>query len=234
MGRAARNAPDADAVAFLPLVGAVIGALAGGLGWGIVRVFGPTPEYALLAHLATFVAVILLSGAIHVDGFLDSCDALFAPVNLSRRLEIFKDPRHGTFAVVGMALLTLLWWSLIQAFAPAGLGYVLIFAFSGACARLAMLGNAWFFGNPPAAGTRRTFSSRPNAILWIAQVVLAVGLALAIDRSAALLIPGAIAMALLIGAWASRKLDGGLVGDVYGFGIVLIEVAVLVGIVAMR
>ena len=76
------DAPQADALAWLPLVGAVTGALAGTAGW-LVSLVAPHP----LAAAAAFAAVLVLTGAIHLDGFLDCCDALFAPVPLAQRLE---------------------------------------------------------------------------------------------------------------------------------------------------
>ena len=63
----------------------------------------------LAAAIAAWVLSIALSGAIHVDGFLDCCDGLFAMAPPERRLEIMRDPHHGTYAIVGMAMLSVLW-----------------------------------------------------------------------------------------------------------------------------
>jgi cobalamin synthase len=49
-------------------------------------------------------------------------------------------------------------------------------------------------------------------------------------RAALLIAPIAIAAALAIGWLTSRRLGGGLTGDVYGFGIVVVEVAALVAL----
>ena len=59
-------------ICFLPLVGAVIGAAQYGVFAVLYRLaFGPVLRGAVLAALP-----VLLTGGIHMDGFLDTCDAL--------------------------------------------------------------------------------------------------------------------------------------------------------------
>lgn len=103
--RSSESAPDGDAIAFLPIVGLVIGALAGYGAYGIALV----THSQLAAAITAWVLSIALSGAIHVDGFLDCCDGLFAMAPTENRLEIMRDPHHGTYAIVGMAMLTVVW-----------------------------------------------------------------------------------------------------------------------------
>jgi adenosylcobinamide-GDP ribazoletransferase len=50
---------------------------------------------------------VLSSGALHLDGFLDSCDGLLGGDTPEKRLHIMKDERVGAFAVVGGTLLLL-------------------------------------------------------------------------------------------------------------------------------
>ena len=81
-----------------PLLGAVLGLIWGGCGL--------LPEGFVRAAALTAVPW-LLSGAIHLDGFLDCCDAIFSRRDLEKRQQILKDSHVGSFAVIGMALLTL-------------------------------------------------------------------------------------------------------------------------------
>ncbi|MDO5132998.1 MAG: adenosylcobinamide-GDP ribazoletransferase [Eubacteriales bacterium] len=84
-------------ICFLPAVGAVIGLAQAVLFSGLTRfAFGPVFRGALLC-----VCPVLLSGGIHVDGFLDTCDAIHSYGSREKRLEILKDPHVGAFAVVG-------------------------------------------------------------------------------------------------------------------------------------
>lgn len=84
-------------ICFLPLVGLVIGAAQ----WAAFSLlthfsFGPVLRGAVLAVLP-----ILLSGGIHMDGFMDTCDAIHSYGSRGKRLEILKDPHVGAFAVIG-------------------------------------------------------------------------------------------------------------------------------------
>ncbi len=109
------EAPDDDAIALLPIVGLVIGGLSGFGAYGVALL----THSAVAAAIVAWVLSIALSGAIHVDGFLDCCDGLFAMVSPQRRLEIMRDPHHGTYALVGMAMLSVLWlYALVQIPAP--------------------------------------------------------------------------------------------------------------------
>lgn len=103
--------PDDGAIALLPIVGLVIGALSGLGAYGVWLL----THRGLAAAIVAWLLSIALSGAIHVDGFLDCCDGLFATTSPQRRLEIMRDPHHGTYAIVGMAMITVLWlYALMQ------------------------------------------------------------------------------------------------------------------------
>jgi adenosylcobinamide-GDP ribazoletransferase len=52
-------------------------------------------------------AWLLLTRALHFDGFLDTCDGLFGGFTPERRLEIMRDSRVGAFGVAGGGLLLL-------------------------------------------------------------------------------------------------------------------------------
>src|SRR5205807_1735228 len=54
------------------------------------------------------LAWVLATGALHLDGFLDSCDGLFGAQLPEKRLRIMMDERVGAFAVVGASLLLLI------------------------------------------------------------------------------------------------------------------------------
>jgi adenosylcobinamide-GDP ribazoletransferase len=216
----AAGAPGTRALAFLPLVRLALGALAGGAAWCISL----SAPHAIAAVVA-FTLSIVLTGALHVDGFLDSCDALFAGVTPERRLEIMKDPRHGTFAVAGFACLAALWIAALWTI-PAE-RYPLVLAFCGGTARWAMTLNAFFSPYARAANSAKGVGERPSPLVWL-------GWWIALSWAGALLLPAAIAQvaaagaaALLLGGWARAKLGGGLTGDVYGFGISAIDVFLL-------
>ncbi|MDP2330305.1 MAG: adenosylcobinamide-GDP ribazoletransferase [Reyranella sp.] len=91
----------ADVLPVLPFVGACVG-LAAGIVFAVVRgVAGP----GWLAAVLAVGAAVLITRALHEDGLADTADGL-GPHGLepSRRLEIMRDSRNGTFGVLALAL----------------------------------------------------------------------------------------------------------------------------------
>lgn len=213
--------PDATVLAYLPLVGAVVGFLAGSAAWLVSRLVGDSFGPAITA-LAVSVA---LTGAIHVDGFLDCCDGILVTAAPARRLEILRDPRHGTFAVVGMALVTLAWVYALARLSPASLPFAV--AFTAALARLAAISNAWIFPYGPGGTATLRARQGPSVIGWaIALAVLFVAAwAVAPPLVASILI--AVAVSLGIARFAANRLGGVLTGDVYGAIVVIDEIILL-------
>ena len=90
------------AVGYFPVVGLALGGVLYGLGSGLGLIF-PLPVVAIFI----LAAWLLLTRALHFDGFLDSCDGLFGGFTPERRLEIMRDSRVGAFGVAGGGLLLL-------------------------------------------------------------------------------------------------------------------------------
>lgn len=58
---------------------------------------------ALLRGAVGALLPILVTGGIHMDGFMDTSDALASWQSPEKRLEILKDSHVGAFAVLGCA-----------------------------------------------------------------------------------------------------------------------------------
>lgn len=119
-------------ICFFPGVGAVIGLLVYGYG----KLCG-LAEFGTLMRAAGFVLIpVLVTGGIHLDGYLDTMDALSSWQPRERKLEILKDSHAGAFAVIMGCVyfvLSLGVWSEIeeQVLPVLGAGYVLSRAMSG-------------------------------------------------------------------------------------------------------
>lgn len=208
------------AFAYFPVVGLAIG-----LALAAVLAFAPAPLDAFLA-LALWV---VLTGALHLDGFGDACDGLAATVAPARRLEIMKDPRAGAYAVVGIALLMLGKWVTLGSVAP------LLVVVPPVAGRWSMTAAAFFFPAARASGSAAYFRQG----LGRAQVAIATFTAAAIVLVLAVTTSPTVLWVLLLapltawglGAWASRRLGGGLTGDVYGALCETTELICLVGLV---
>ncbi len=106
---------------YYPLVGLCLGLTLWGLAWVLGQLFPPLVGRALL-----LVALVLLTGGLHLDGLADLIDGISGSYTREDALRIFKDPHVGSMAVAGVSLLLLLKYASLQALAPATLGPTLV------------------------------------------------------------------------------------------------------------
>ncbi len=198
--------------AWFPLVGLAIGVLLAGLA---SMTFLP-PDVRRFITLAVWVG---LTGGLHLDGFADSCDGLLATTTPERRLEIMKDPRAGSWAVAGVALLLVGKWAALGSIAPAWL------IAAPVVGRWTMALAVYAFPNARPGGMgahMRVGLGRPQII---AATLAAVIVVMALGWPALIALGAALGALVLMGRWAAGRLGGGLTGDVYG---ALCELAELV------
>ncbi|MBI4286573.1 MAG: adenosylcobinamide-GDP ribazoletransferase, partial [Chloroflexi bacterium] len=98
----------ASARAYFPLVGLMLGGALAGIDLALQALFP-----SLLNGAVLVVMLIVLTGALHIEGFMDACDSLLGGYTQERRLEILHDPHIGAFAVVGGVSLLLLKWTAV-------------------------------------------------------------------------------------------------------------------------
>ena len=98
-------------LACFPLVGALMGALVYGL--NAVRPMADLPVAVRI--LLTLALPLLITGGIHLDGFMDVEDALHSYGDIPKKLEILKDPHIGAFAVISLVKWMLLYAAAITA-----------------------------------------------------------------------------------------------------------------------
>jgi adenosylcobinamide-GDP ribazoletransferase len=212
------------AAGWFPAVGALVGAVAGGVLVGTAPLVGST-----VAAVLAVAALIVVTGALHQDGLADCADGLGVRGDRARRLAVMRDSAIGVFGA-----LALLVWMLLLVAALAGLeprDALLALIAAGAAGRWAALAHAALA--PPARGDGL------GAGFAVGHGALAVGSASAL--AAALLAAGpghglaamaaAAVVALLVTAW-SRSTLGGRTGDTLGATVALAEVAVCLTLLA--
>ena len=79
-----------------PLVGVIIGAVC--VGWDALCGWLGFP--AILRGAGFTLIPILLSGGFHMDGYVDTCDALASQGDREKKAQILRDPHIGAFAVI--------------------------------------------------------------------------------------------------------------------------------------
>ena len=84
----------------VPVIGAIIGGLAGLFAWIALQI-GLSP---LIAAVLAISAIILSTGCFHEDGLADSADGFWGGMTIERRLEIMKDSRVGSYGAAALVL----------------------------------------------------------------------------------------------------------------------------------
>ncbi|MEO1775377.1 MAG: adenosylcobinamide-GDP ribazoletransferase [Pseudomonadota bacterium] len=221
------------AAAWLPLAGALTGALAGGVYAAALTVLPP-----LAAAVVAVAALLWLTGALHEDGLADLADATGGQASPERAREIMRDSRLGTYGVLSLVVLILLRVTALATLS-AGEGVVALIL-AGAIGRAALLAVATALPPAQAEGL--------GAALVTADGVAAVArrfrpralVSLAVTAGAAVVVAGAAGLAALAAAGvlaallariAMRRL-GGATGDVYGAVAAAGEAAALLALSA--
>jgi len=125
-------------VASIPLVGVVIGALWWLAGSALIALGLPI----MLTAAALTVAPFFIAGFIHLDGYMDTSDALLSCRPLEEKIRILKDPRVGAFAVVMLGILFMLQFAAMYTIAENGRYLALLISIaviSRCCSALSIL-----------------------------------------------------------------------------------------------
>jgi adenosylcobinamide-GDP ribazoletransferase len=214
--RFGESAPiSARAFAYYPLVGLFIGVL--------LMVANFMLRFVLPSFVVATLVVVLwvaLTGALHLDGFSDACDGLFAATTRERRLEILHDVHLGAFGAVGLMLLLLTKFAVIAttpSFAPLLLAPVL--------GRWALVYAATY---PPARaeGMAVLFRAGLTRRIIFSATLLAGFVVTFFGGLGLVAFVAAFAIATLVARFALNRI-GGLTGDIYGMICESVELGVL-------
>jgi len=236
-----------ESMAYFPLVGALLGGILI-LAHFILTSF--LPANIVCAFL--ILVLILLTGALHLDGLADTLDGLFSRKPQEEMLKIMKDSRLGTMGTLGLIVLLLMKYQLLYTLStaetpffegnrPPGWGIPWIRPLHAALILMLML-SRW--GMVMAAGLSNYARSdggvgKPYAEhtgireLAIASLTTLLG-ALLFRGLKGLLIFVIVAILGLLFLWYVLKRLGGMTGDTYGALGEVLEVLTLLSYVALK
>jgi adenosylcobinamide-GDP ribazoletransferase len=210
-------------LAWFPAVGVLVGGV-GAVVWLAVGAVTSAP----VAAVAAVAATVAVTGAFHLDGLADTCDALIGGRDAEHRRVLLDDPRHGTYGVVAVVLQLLAQWALLAGLPAAAGAAALVMAHCAARAGVvwATLGARPLDAGLGAAVLRaRRGSDLAAAALWAAVIVIGTASAPGLGVLAA-----AALAAFGTRVWGQRRL-GGVNGDVLGAAEQIGETAALVAVV---
>lgn len=214
-------------MACLPLVGLIPGGVWALAAWGLARAGCPQ---ALMAAVLTAVP-FLVTGFIHLDGFMDCCDAILSRRDLETRRKILKDSHCGAFGVICLTLLMMTQWSLfLGAKELSLLPLALLPVAVRACAGMGVL-----LLRPMSTSQYASMMREKNG----GKVAfLGIVLALSVTLPAVLcglpgLAPLAGAVAYCLAVFSAYRNLEGMSGDVSGFALTLGELAGVAALVLL-
>lgn len=213
------------ALCFFPFVGAVIGGLMSAWYWLSISI--SLNEWCRVLMLAAIP--IIITGGFHLDGFMDTMDALHSYQERERKLEILKDPHIGAFSVIMMLLYYLVYLSLL--FELQGMEHILIFGagfiLSRALSGLTLL----YFPSARLDGmlhTEKTESAGTiSTVCLIFQGILSLGIIGYISMISALLVFAGVLLLVFYYRHICMKEFGGVTGDTAGYFVTMCELLIL-------
>lgn len=211
---------------FFPFVGAVIGALT-----GLWYLFAARVGVNQLAYVCICAAIpLIVTGGFHVDGYMDTMDALKSYKSREDKLQILKDPHIGAFSVIMLGVAGLLYLAGISGIngkdiVLLGLGFVL----SRILSAIAVIA----FPKAKREGMLSAFSSSCGGksktmvmVILFAELLACIAFACIYGKIVGIIVIGT---ALLIFGWyyyKTKKEFGGITGDTAGCFVTICEIAI--------
>ena len=214
------------AMCFFPMIGVVIGAVMYLAGWLLDK----TSVGGLFRGVVFTLIPIIITGGIHMDGFMDTMDALGSWGDREKKLEILKDSHIGAFAVIMLALYGLIF---LGGFSEITECRTLVVAGAGSFLSRVLSGVAVVsFPSAKQEGTLYLFADKAHKRVvktaLYAQGILCIGFMMWTS-----FVTGGIAVAAALLTFAyyyyrSKKEFGGITGDTAGYFVTFCEGCVVV------
>lgn len=212
----------------IPFVGIIISAIF----YGVLCLLNLLPFSPVLKSIIMIVYFILITGGLHLDGFLDTCDAHFSRRPMERKLEIMKDSNIGAFAAVFFFVLMSVKFGVIYELFS---NNVMITMFLPIPVISRLFQSILLLNSPFAKddGLARMYGSIEKKMQWYYVIyyliIIAMGYVLN-HLGLYLILIGIAGIYLFIYRRFAKKQFGGITGDVIGAYIEIVEVLQLIGV----
>ena len=221
-----RASEDAVAASFewFPLVGFMLGLALCGEDLILSYAFGQVTRSVLIV-----LSLVVITGALHLDGLADTADALGAGRDRERALEILQDSRIGAFGTIAIFFDLILKILALSTLAGSARYFALILAPGLARYAMVLVSRQIDYLRSSGAGSTLLADNGANwprrkfvFVLPFAFVVTA-----KFQGAKALFVAAAVVIAM---RWFYKRWLGGVTGDLIGACGEIVEIAVLVGL----
>ena len=212
------------ATAYFPVVGLVIGLILTGLNWLLSLILPAAVVNALL-----IAALVIITGALHLDGFVDTCDGIAGHKPVEDRWKVMRDSRAGAFGIVGVVILLLVKYVSLDNIPPVFMTAILLFM--PVVSRWAMVYALYTYTYAHQSGLGTAFKQATHWQQFTAATVLTLvvaGALFPLFSMAGFIIIFSVWIITTALAFYLRRKFAGLTGDTYGFINEVAEVTVLI------
>lgn len=181
-----------------------------------------------------FIIPFVLTGFIHLDGFMDCCDAILSRRDIKERQRILKDSTVGAFAVISVVILFIISFSAMYSIIASSNPFLKLGVFAGIMTLVRAMASFDIMRITPIETSQYAYKHRENKDKKTERVTIIIGIvvsfAVTVFAQWMFGMGEACIIAILISALfqlLSRKVAvknlGGINGDIGGFSIVIGE-----------
>ncbi len=194
---------------YFPVVGIIIGLILAVLNYLLGLVLPTSVVNVLLV-----VSMVLLSGALHLDGLVDTCDGIAGHRTPEERWQVMHDSRAGGFGVIGAALFLLVKFVSLNSVPQSLMMFTLVTA--PVISRWTMVYAIFAYPYARPSGLGKTFKQATGWWQFTIATLITVALAAGLFKLAALIILFIVWLIVLAIAFYLKRKFVGLTGDTYG------------------
>ena len=213
---------------FFPLVGGFIGAL----WWGVLKLLFLSGLHIMPAAAILTLVPFAATGFLHLDGYMDTSDAVLSRRPPEEKLKILKDPHTGSFAVIMLAVLFLLQFSVLFVIVEKGKAggcLIIIPVISRCCSSISI----YFLKTMEQSGLAKMFKQNTGTrhkIFVIFIFVFTAALSYIFAGIPGFLICASVTAGFIAAMFYVYRDLNGVSGDLCGFSLVIGE---LCGLIAL-
>ena len=212
-------------ICFFPFVGVLLGAAEWLWCWICVN-YGMG---SLFKAAGAVIINILVTGGIHIDGYMDTMDALHSYQPVEKKLEILKDAHIGAFAVIMLSVLLLAY---IGALPGIDFNNVPLFASTFVFSRILSGLSVVLFKGAKKGGMLYAFSSSAHkkvvCISLVMELLFMAAGTIWIYKIKAVFVIVAMLIVFIYYRYKSYKEFGGITGDLAGWFLCLSEMVAVI------
>jgi adenosylcobinamide-GDP ribazoletransferase len=191
------------------VVGLIIGLILVGLSL-LLMLFLPSA----VADVLLVAALAAISGAFHLDGFIDTCDGMAGGKTVEERWRIMKDSRAGSFGIIGVCLLFLVKYVSLSNVPDSWLVETLVLM--PVISRWAMVYAVFAYPYAKPSGLGKAFKQEARWWRFLIATVITLVVVFVLGRLTGLILMFVIWVIVVAMAAYLKSKFGGLTGDTYG------------------